>query len=132
MFAFEIFGCVPLELPPKFFERTPGRDTESSFILSSMVMGKISSPIFESLVKTDTSSRDFFSGFNFVYQKYREAALLEALGEKPRLTFRITDRALDNSWSGSGFTTRVALSARMATSGLDSSRLTETDNALFR
>ena len=47
------------------------RDTDNSFILSSMVTGKISNPTLESLVKTDTSSSDFLSGFIFVCEKHR-------------------------------------------------------------
>jgi len=73
------------------------RETERSFILSSIVMGKISKPTLESLVKTETSSNDFLSGFIAVYQNTGEVTLHGVLGWKLRLTFRITDRALDAS-----------------------------------
>lgn len=70
-FFFPIRGCVCTALPPKCGARNHMRDTDNSFILSSMVTGKISNPTLESLVKTDTSSSDFLSGFIFVCEKYR-------------------------------------------------------------
>jgi hypothetical protein len=61
-------GNVPTELPPKCWERKT-RPMAKSFMFSSIVIGKISSPTFESLVKTETSSRTFFSFPTSVYRK---------------------------------------------------------------
>lgn len=51
-------GNVPREVPPKCCERRR-RATVKSLILSAIAIGKGSNPILESLVKTDTSSKDF-------------------------------------------------------------------------
>lgn len=118
-----------MELPPKCFERNPWRGTESFFTLSSMVTGKTSNPTLESLVKTETSSNDFLSGFIPVCQKHGEVKFHEALIGKLILTFRMMERALNSSWSSSRFTTMAVLSTPTAASG---SRLTESDSALFR
>ena len=64
-------GSVDTELPPKYGERKDVRDTKNSFTSSSMVIGKISNPTLESLVKTDVSSNDFMSDLSFVCQKCR-------------------------------------------------------------
>ena len=63
-------GNVPLELPPGHFERE-ARPTENSLISSSMIIGKVSSPIFESLRKTETSSKALLSFFMLVCRRGR-------------------------------------------------------------
>jgi hypothetical protein len=64
-FFFVMTGNVSAKLPPKRFERNM-RPTENILISSLIVIGKISRPIAESLVKTDTSSEAFLSTFRLV------------------------------------------------------------------
>lgn len=60
-------GNVPLAVPPKCWE-IKTRLMEKSLISSSMVIGKISNPILDSLVKTETLSRAFWSSFMLAYK----------------------------------------------------------------
>lgn len=68
--SFSMAGNTSAELPPKFLE-SKKRPTKSPLISSSRVIGKISSPILDSLVKTETLSKDFFSFFKLVCRRGR-------------------------------------------------------------
>jgi len=127
-------GNVLTELPPKCVERSP-RLMESLLTSSSIVIGKISSPIFESLVKTVTSSKDFLSFFKLVYgteERWDEDGVSYPTAKsRIHFTFLITASALATSWSGSSFTTGAGAITLMAPSGIDGSDFTGTDATLF-